>query len=286
MSALYSLLARFLSIGASVATLSLRAEPNPAWTPLLDPELSQWEVWMGAPHPTVQGLPDGIERAEHPKDGTPMGLNNDPKKVFSVSLVDGQPVLHITGEIWGGLTTLQTYGNYHFSAEVKFGEKKYPPRESLKRDSGFLYHCTGPHGRFWNIWKRCVEFQVQETDIGDLIMLAGTSGQVRTNKIEKEAPLWDPSVDYVKIGRVRRIADFENPHGEWTKIEVYAIGNQAIHLVNGHVVLAIDDIRVDGAPLTEGQLQIQCESAEVYYRDMKIRPINTFPAALAKSANL
>ena len=160
-------------------------------------------------------------------------------------------MLHITGEIWGGLTTLQTYGNYHFSAEVKFGEKKYPPREDLKRDSGFLYHCTGPHGRFWNIWKRCVEFQVQETDIGDLIMLAGTSGLVRT-----------------------------------TKIEIYAVGNQAIHLVNGHVVLAITDIRVDEAPLTEGQLQIQCESAEVNYRDMKIRPITTFPENLAKSAQL
>ena len=98
--------------------------------------------------------------------------------------------------------------------------------------------------------------------------------------------MWDPSVDYVKIGRVRRIADFENPHGVWTKIEIYAVGNQAIHLVNGHVVLAITDIRVDEAPLTEGQLQIQCESAEVNYRDMKIRPITTFPENLAKSAQL
>lgn len=283
----YKLIRHFAFAALALSAISaLPADHHQQWTPLIDPDLTQWEKWMGAPHPTVEGLPPGIERVEHPKDGTPMGLNNDPKNVFSVVEEDGQLILHITGEIWGGLTTLAEYGDYHFSAEVKFGAKKYPPREHLKRDSGLLYHCTGEHGRFWNIWKRCVEYQVQETDFGDLIMLAGTSGQVRHTKMLEGHPLWDPTADYAKIGRVRRIENFENPHGEWTKIEVYAFGNQAIHLVNGHVVLAIDDIRVDGAPLTRGQIQIQCESAEVNYRDMKIRPISRFPADLAASANL
>ncbi|MDQ8198000.1 sulfatase [Pelagicoccus enzymogenes] len=93
------------------------------WKPLLDKELSKWELWLGVPHPSVSGLPDGTPTAPRPQDGVPLGLGNDPKNVFSVIEENGTPVLKITGEIYGGLTTLEAYQNYHFSAEVKWGEK-------------------------------------------------------------------------------------------------------------------------------------------------------------------
>ena len=258
------------------------------WTPLLDKDLSRWEIWMGVPHTSVEGLPAGTHQANRPQEGPPLGLGHDPKGVFSVAIENGEPVLQITGEIYGGLTTLAEFTDFHFSAQVKFGPKKWEPRLDRKRDSGFLYHCVGPHGAFWNVWKRCVEFQVQETDMGDLYMLAGTGGDVRFRQPEgDEPPLWDPTQPYQPKGRVRRSADFENPHGEWTTIEIYAVGDQAIHVVNGHVVLAIDNIRQrEVGSLTKGQFQIQSEGAEVYYRDVKVRSISAIPAALAIEANL
>ena len=132
-----SLLKSFLLLlGLVLGINPVTAQTSESWTQLLDPKLSQWEKWMGAPHPSVEGLLAGIERSQHPKDGLPMGLNNDPKNVFRIVEENGQLVLYITGEIWGGLTTPKEYGDYHFSSEVKFGDKNYSPRENLKRDNG------------------------------------------------------------------------------------------------------------------------------------------------------
>ena len=67
-----------------------------------------------------------------------MGLNNDPLKVFSVKEIDGESILCITGEIYGGLTTRQEFENYHLSLQFRWGDKKWAPRENKKRDSGLL----------------------------------------------------------------------------------------------------------------------------------------------------
>ncbi|MDQ5977276.1 MAG: hypothetical protein QG602_248 [Verrucomicrobiota bacterium] len=290
-----SLPARLLLL-SSTLLVSLQSADAPAWQPLLDAQLSHWEVWMGVPHSSVIGLPPGTTQSDNVTKGTPLGLNHDPKKVFSVIEQDGVPVLKITGEIYGGLTTLASYGDYHFSCQVRWGEKKWPPRENLRRDSGLLYHCTGPHGAFWNVWKRCVEFQVQEKDFGDLFMLAGTGGDVRYRDLEVKAQydpkgIWDQTRPLRPLGRVQRSADHESPHGEWSTLEVYTVGNRALHLVNGHVVMAIENIREksrsgseDFVSLASGQIQIQSEGAEVYYRDIKLRPLTQFPENLARAA--
>ena len=103
---------------------------------------------------SLEGLPPGTPQSDNYNKGTPLGSNNDPKKVFTVIEEEGTPVLKITGEIYGGLTTLKEYGDYHYSFEVKFGEKKWAPRLDRARDSGLLYHCTGKHGAFLNVWMR------------------------------------------------------------------------------------------------------------------------------------
>lgn len=275
---------------ASLTTITHSA-PKSEWTEMIDQDLSQWELWMGVPHTSVEGLPEGTPQSDDYNTGTPLGLNNDPKNVFSVIEENDELVLKITGEIYGGLTTLKEYSDFHLSAEVKFGDKKWAPRLNQKRDNGILYHCTGPHGAFWNVWMRCIECQVQETDIGDLYTLAGTEADSRalkeTNPITgKTRTAWDPSQELQARGGFKRSENFENPHGEWTTVEVYTVGTKAIHVVNGHVVLAIENMRLkeDGTPLSKGLIQIQSEGAETYYRNLKIRPLKTFPPKLAKDA--
>ena len=260
------------------------------WTDLLDNKLSQWELWMGVPRTNVKGLPPGTPQSDNYNKGVPLGLNNDPKKVFSVIEEEGKPVLKITGEISGGLTTLQEYGDYHFSFEVKFGEKKWAPRLDRARDSGVLYHCTGKHGAFWNVWMRSLEYQVQEENLGDLFLLAGTAADSPTTPSEKIIPgvpewKWDPTKPFLPAKGAERFANYENPHGQWTTAELYVLGQQAIHVVNGHVVLSLDKARLqDGTALTKGKLQIQCEGSEVYYRNLRLRPITAFPADLSAKA--
>src|SRR4051794_36766368 len=78
---------------------------------LLDNNLSNWYKWLGVPHTSVTGLPVGTPMGDG-MNGTPLGLK-DPKNVFSVITINGEKVLKVTGEIYGGLTTKKEYENYH-----------------------------------------------------------------------------------------------------------------------------------------------------------------------------
>jgi len=55
-------------------------------------------------------------------------------------------------------------------------------------------------------------------------------------------------------------------------------------MVNGVVNMILENSRQldDGveSPLLKGKIQIQSEGAEVYYRNIKIRPINKIPSDL------
>ena len=223
-------------------------------------------------------------------NGTPVGLGKDPLQVFTVKIQNNIPVLCISGQIYGGLTTKKEYGDYHLKMEFKWGEKKYEPRLNVKRDNGILYHAYGNHGAFWNVWMNSQEFQVQETDMGDYFALGPGSdirAEYRTEDGET-AWIYDPSAPYeifsgsYNRGRCRRAINNEKPHGEWNSLELICLGGQSLHIVNGKVVMELNNSRVistSGATTTleKGRIQIQSEGAEAYYRNIFIRPITEIP---------
>jgi hypothetical protein len=264
-------------------------DDSTVWQPLLDKNLSQWELWMGVPHKSVKGLPEGTYQAENLRTniGAGMGLNNDVKQVFSVIEEDEQPVLKITGEIYGGLTTLKNYQNYHFSTQFKWGEQKWAPRLTAKRDSGILFHCRGEHGVFWNVWKACQEFQIQETDIGDYIPLAGPAAKVRSKKMEKLYQYNPDMPPRLTKGYTIANKELDAPHGHWNTLDLYAVNDMAVFVVNNEVVMVIEgSINNAGEKLDSGQIQIQSEGAELYYRQMKIREITRLPKKIQQQAEL
>jgi Domain of Unknown Function (DUF1080) len=254
---------------------------------LLDSSLSHWDAFIGTPHKTVVGLPEGTEMSEDGMKGKPLGLNNDPKKVFSTFTENSMTVLKVSGEIYGGLTTKKEFANYHFETDFKWGDKKWEPRLDKKRDSGILYHCHGEHGKFWNVWQASLEFQVQEGDLGDYFGLCGTEVKARIDR-SKGHSAHDPSQPWQeKPGYVGARPEPNMPHGQWNKLEIYVMGDSAIHIVNGEVVFSCADARTKaGAPLTAGELQIQCEGGECYYRNAKITPIKGYPQDLAAKSGL
>ncbi|WP_018472330.1 3-keto-disaccharide hydrolase [Echinicola pacifica] len=253
------------------------------WRPMIDEELSLWEVWTGIPDPSVENLPADYTKEPNGENKVAIGLG-DPMGIYEVSMENGEPVLNISGQVYAGLTSKEIFSNYHLTLLFKWGEKKYEPRLNRKRDNGVLYHCYGEHGAFWKVWKSSLEYQVQEGDFGDLYNLAGTSNQVTVDEEGK----WSPHSEKLNtVSRTIRSQDLESPHGQWTRIDIYVLEDQSIHMTNGTVVLALKNAKdKQGKPLMQGQLQLQSEGAECYMKDIHIRPISKFPKAIQKAAGL
>ena len=172
----------------------------------------------------------------------------DPKKVFTFE----NGVIHASGEDFGYITTEKKYGNFHFTVEFKWGEKKYPPRENEKRDAGILYHVNYYNGD--KVWPRSLEYQIQETDCGDFWMTDSTT-------IVQNDTLTPPKNWF----RVVKIKNAEKPNGEWNKAEVIVRNGKITHLLNGEVV------NTAGLGNTkEGAIVLQSEGAELFYRNAEI----------------
>jgi 3-keto-disaccharide hydrolase len=80
--------------------------------------------------------------------------------------------------------------------------------------------------------------------------------------------------------------DFEKPVGEWNNVDLYAVGDRSLHVVNGKVALVLTGLRqkVDGkeVPLTKGRIELQTESAEIFFRNIQIQQITEIPKELLK----
>ncbi|MEN9656264.1 MAG: hypothetical protein RL311_1233 [Bacteroidota bacterium] len=267
------------------------------WTNLLSDSASlksNWETYIGVPHKS-------LDFPSIPKDSLgnyseAIGLNQNPKQIFTMVQQDGKPALRISGEIFGSITSREEFGDYHLKLEVKWGEKKWIPRVDKLRDSGILYHCVGPNGAFWKVWKRSLECQIQEGDFGDFFALAGSKAEI-TGKVKpfgdgtKQKWTWDKTSSETKVNGIARIsADYEKAHGEWNTVEIICKGGEAIHLVNGKVNMVVINTRqnINGIdePLTAGKIQIQSEGAEVFYRNIQIKHINEIPKKIKKEAGL
>ncbi len=258
------------------------------WTPLLDASLSKWEVFIGIPHLSVEypGLPSsGNEKCI---EGNPVGSDDDPLEIFKMIEEDGRPVLHVSGQVYAGLSTKDEFENYHLSWQFKWGEKKWPPRLKDKRDSGMLLHCVGKQGAFWNVWMRSLECQIQEGDCGDFIPLAGAAADIRMRIEEGNSrPIFDSEAPlHTNTNYTRRSNNSEKSNGEWNTMEVLTLGQTMVFVVNGTPNMVLFNTRQNNPegngqiPLTRGKLQIQSEAAEIFFRDVKIKPISAFPDPL------
>jgi 3-keto-disaccharide hydrolase len=82
-----------------------------------------------------------------------------------------------------------------------------------------------------------------------------------------------------------KMPDNEKPSGEWNTIELVTFGEDSIHIVNGKVVMRLHGpTRIDTelpTSVTSGPIILQSEGAEVFYRDIEIRPITGIPQEYA-----
>lgn len=175
------------------------------------------------------------------------GKDKDTIQNFQVE--DG--TIHVLGKEFGYIATNKTYKDFHLTLEFKWGIKKFPPREDQKRDAGILYHVSEDIDK---VWPRCIEFQIQEGDVGDIWLLDSASMELKGVRT--------PRINYY---RVEKFKDNEKPNGQWNKVEVISKNGIVKHIINGVLVNGGTKLDIAG-----GKILLQSEGAEIYYRNIKI----------------
>ena len=289
-----------LALSTALLVTTAASSPLPSnapadWTPLLDNTLSKWRMYESHRHvPGDKGLPP---TDAHGQALPPIGYDKNEANVFSVVQQQGQPVLRISGEIYGCLFTRQDYANYDLKLKVKWGTKKWLPRLNEPRDSGILYNSQGACGvDYWHSWMLAQEFQVSEVDhanaMGDFWCIANSSADIRaTHSATKDTLKFSPTAATVRLGNggpgfCQAAARYQPAADGWTELELLNVNGQSIHLVNGHVVMAVGNSAYvangQRQPLTTGKIQLQSEAAEVFYKDILIRPLAALPPQYAQ----
>ena len=275
---------------------------NAQWRDLLDKDLSQWRIYQSYTFDdAAKAAREKAEAEGHPVQQ--IGYDVNEGNAFTVEMDGENPILHIDGPIYGCIITREEFGNYHLKLKVKFGEKKYEPRIDNARNTGLLYHSTGECGfDTFHTWASSHEYEILEggTDegsYGDYFSVPDTYMDIRSYVVKRQGLFslkkYNPEGVLNRVGPLTTynlcsaVGDnYGSPHGQWTQLELICFEDKAIHIVNGHVKMVLQNStrrlnRMVDIPLTKGKLQLQSEAAEVYYKDVMIRPIDAIPAEYA-----
>lgn len=90
------------------------------WEALLDKDLSKWRIYQS--YEMKNGYSGSIPLDEKGDTIQPIGYDRNYKNVFTVIGDDAEPVLWVTGEVYGCVFTKESYRNYHLRLKVKWGE--------------------------------------------------------------------------------------------------------------------------------------------------------------------
>lgn len=201
-------------------------------------------------------------------------------------------VLHFLGPDYAGpqqtmghIATTGEWENYHLQLQFKWGVRRFSPRTLQRRNSGVLYHMSPERDR---LFPACVEFQIEEGDVGDAVMVNTMAVQGPVLGGTPLWPNWIPAIPktyeppLVAGGLARqwlRHAGHYESLDDWNTLDLYAFGDQAAHLVNGRIVNTLywmvgpqaGDAR---PPLTKGRIALEFEAAEVMFRRVRSRSLS------------
>jgi hypothetical protein len=284
---------KFIAAGLLLANAALAADD--AWHPLFNGrDLAGWDTeMMILPDPKWE-VP-GLQRDASGNYTEPVGKNRDPLHVFTVTNLDGGPVIHVSGQGFGVMMTTAAFTNVHVRLQIKWGDQQWGKKIGQPFDTGLLYFChseagVAPTDRF-KTWPRSFEFQICQNEFGDLYAL----GSQITVPARLDGKLWryDPAgtntlfLQKKPVGNhCAHIVDAEKPKGEWNTLDLVTFNGDSIHVVNGRVVMRLHHAgRLDGAApalITSGKISLQTEGGECFFRNLEFQPITEIPAEFAE----
>jgi hypothetical protein len=228
--------------------------PLTAWHTLSDDAWSQWYTWLPS-----------------------QGRDVDGSGVFKIE--DG--VLHVLGgaapdgdQEFGYMATREDFANYRLRVEQRWGTRRFAPRATVMRDSGLLYHLRGAD----KVWPQCVEFQIQENDVGDLFLLSDVGATSPLAPGRSDALFQEGgSPRSQRNGAVTKSSTHDSLQ-DWNALELIASDREFVHIVNGFVNQRGWGLEYlagsDWSALDHGRIALQAEGAEVFYRNVQLRTLS------------
>lgn len=234
--------------------------------------LKNWDIYLGSP---IKGFDDLAAKAT-------------PENTYQVINREGQPMIHISGQINASLATKKEFENYHLHLEFKWGEQVYGTR-----NSGLLYHSFGPFGAAFGTWMATIEHQLMHGSLGDTYLMANTYCESKTIATDDgKNYLYSPEGMSRAFGEkdngrsIKKTTDAEKSLGEWNTVDLYCFTQTAIHVVNGKVVMINSNCSKtengQKIPLTKGKIQLQSEGGEFFIRKIEIEKIKSIPEEFLK----
>ncbi len=173
----------------------------------------------------------------------------DSEKTWSIE----KGVIICTGKPDGYFYTEKSYKNYTLRYDWKYARPEgLKEEEDFLGNSGALIHITGEH----KVWPKCVEVQGMNKEHGKIFAIGGAKGKYT---FDKETLL-----------KVRK------PVGEWNTTEIICKDGAITAKING------TEVSSGKGELTAGQIGFQSEGAEVFYRNIVIKPIKKIPEEYLK----
>jgi hypothetical protein len=263
-------------------SITLSAQSNKQVALFNGKDLSGWDTYIGPP----------LDDAGKKLSDVPVGLNNDPKHVFTIVEQDGEKVIRISGENWGGISTLKEYSDFHLQLQFKWGTLQWGQKKKRKKDSGLLYFSVGENGADYGAWMRSQEFQIEEGNCGDYWGVAGGMQDIPVIKSDSMY-IYDPAGQLKTFSATSEVGrhcikkgDAENATGQWNTLDLYCYNDTSVHVINGKVMMVLYHSRQQESgqaiPLVMGKFQIQSEGAEIFYKHITIEPIAAIPTDLLK----
>jgi hypothetical protein len=211
--------------------------------------------------------------------------------LFGVTELEGEGVLHVyptqadqSQQPQASLRTNESFSNYVFYLEYKWGTKRYSDRKQTDRDNGICFHiCNDPA----QVWPESLELQIGSQAwpgdwvVGNVFMLVNKTraqwpftmmnGQEVFSAAGTKKSIGAPASYYKALAPSQL-----NKNDDWNTIELTVRGStQADYKVNGTLVNQLFDMECNEGgtwqPLSEGPIALQAEFAEVYFRDIKIK---------------
>ncbi|WP_058754564.1 3-keto-disaccharide hydrolase [Sphingomonas endophytica] len=252
-------------------------------------DLTGWETWLGYPDPAVT-------YRDRP-GATPIGRSRATTGDVAVKTIDGQPALWVKGQTWGAIVHDADLRDYHLRLEYRWGDQRWAPRADKAPNNGLLYHTHGAPGAVFGTWQPSVEFEMMPGSTG-MAVAVGRDVRIRTTAA-LDPTLISPPIRYRMGGKpveivngtliwnVENARDAERPAGEWNTLDLYVLGDRAVHVVNGVPVMVVEGlatVAADGTrtPLTHGRIQLQSEGAETWFRRVAVEPIDRLPKVVEK----